>query len=459
MDQHNATDAVGVEAFGYRQELGRSLGLADLLVYGLIFIVPIAPLSIFGFVFNVSSGMVPLVYAVGLAAMMFTAFSYVSMSQAFPIAGSVYVYAGRGIGESAGFLAGWAMLLDYVLLPTLVCAGIAVTMTAVLPDVPKPVWVIASVLFATSVNLMGIQATAIASRLLLGLQLLLLLVFLVVGVHALQRGVAGAHLSVAPLWDATKVTPQLIFSALSVAVLSFLGFDAISTLSEEVKGSARLVGTATLLSLALVGLLFVGQTYLASLFVLGQPPFPPGDASANAFLSIARMVGGEPFKLFAILVGVSASLAGALAAQAATARLLYSMARDGKLPRGLAHIDARRKSPQRATLLVAALTLGLALFFVSHLQLLVSLVNFGALFGFLMLHLSVVIHCFWKARSGRWIAHLAAPVVGFAVIAFVLINAEPLAKIAGGAWLATGTVILVSLKVRGARATLPGNAL
>jgi amino acid transporter len=449
----------GTEAFGYRQELRRSLGLADLLVYGLIFIAPIAPLSVFGFVFNISNGMVPLVYVVGLAAMMFTGFSYVAMSRAFPIAGSVYVYAGRGIGESVGFLAGWAMLLDYVLLPTLVCSGIAVTMTAVLPDVPKPVWVVTSLVLATGVNLMGIGATAMANRLLLCLQLLLLLTFVVLGVLALQRGVGGAHLSLAPFWDASKVTPHLIFGALSVAALSFLGFDAISTLSEEVKGSDRLVGTATLLSLALVGLLFVGQTYLASLFVLGRPPFPPGDASANAFLFIARLIGGEPFKLFTILIGVSASLAGALAAQAATARLLFSMARDGKLPRALAHVDARTKSPQRATLLVAALTLGLALFFVSHLQLLVSLVNFGALFGFLMLHLSVVIHFFWKGRSGRWIAHLAAPVAGFAVIAYVLVSTEPLAKIAGGVWLAIGTVILISLKVRGARATLPAEAL
>lgn len=445
----------GVEAFGYRQELNRALRLPDLLAYGLIFISPVAPLSIFGFVFNISSGMVPLVFLVGLVAMMFTALSYVSMSRAFPIAGSVYVYAGRGIGESAGFLAGWAMLLDYILLPTLVCAGIAVTMTAVLPDVPKAVWVVTSLVFATVVNLLGIQATAIVNRLLLALQLLLLGTFLVLGILAIQRGVAGAHLTLEPLWDPVKVTPHLVFSALSVAVLSFLGFDAISTLSEEVKGSSRLVGTATLLSLALVGLLFVGQTYLASLFVLNRPPFPEGDAAATAFLSVARLVGGEPFKLFAILVGVSASVASALASQAATARLLYSMARDGKLPRVLARVDARRKSPQLATLLVAALTLGLALFFVSHLQLLVSLVNFGALFGFLALHLSVVIHFVWRGGSRRWLAHLAVPVIGFAVIAYVLVSTEPLAKIAGGIWLAVGVAILIGLKLRGARPTLP----
>src|SRR5262245_53269684 len=119
-----------IEQFGYRQELKRSLGLFDLVVYGLIFIVMTAPMSVFGFVYNASSGMVPLVYAMGLVAMLFTALSYMAMSRAFPVAGSVYAYAGRGIGEIAGFIAGWAMLLDYVLVPLVTYVAIAVAVQA-----------------------------------------------------------------------------------------------------------------------------------------------------------------------------------------------------------------------------------------------------------------------------------------------------------------------------------------
>jgi amino acid transporter len=449
----------GVEAFGYKQELRRALTLPDLLVYGLVFIAPIAPFSVFGFVFNASHGMVPLVYLVGLGAMMFTALSYVTMSRAFPIAGSVYAYAGRGIGPSAGFLAGWALLLDYLLLPTLVFAGSAVTMSAFLPDVPKPVWVIVFLAFSTGVNLLGITATAKLSWVLLWTQLLLLAAFAVLGVIALRHGVAGAHLSLAPLWDPAKVTPGLVFSALSLAALSFLGFDAISTLSEEAKGGPRAVGRATVLSLVLVGVLFVAQTYLASLFVLGSRGFPPGDAAANAYLAIAKIVGGAPSKLVVGIVGVVSALAGALAAQAATARLLFSMARDGKLPRALAHVDEKRQNPQRAVLLVAAISLVLGLFFVSRLQLLVSLVNFGALFGFLMLHASVVVYFVWKQRSRRWLMHLVVPVIGFAVIGYVLVNAEPLAKIAGSVWLGVGVVVLTILKLRGEPVALPADAL
>jgi amino acid transporter len=446
----------GVEAFGYRQELKRALSLWDLLVYGLVFISPIAPFGVFGFVYNASHGMPALVYAVGLVAMLFTALSYVAMSRVFPVAGSVYAYASRGIGESAGFLAGWALLLDYLLLPTLVYVGSSATMTVVLPGVAKWVWVVVFLAFNTAVNWIGIETTAVLNKILLILQLVILAIFVAVALHGLSHGLAGAHLTLAPLWDSAKVTPGLVFGALSLAALSFLGFDAISTLSEEAKGGSRAVGTATILSLVLAATLFIGQTYLASLFVLDRDHFPPGDASTNAFLTVANIVGGPVLqKVTAVLGLLLSGLAGALAAQAATARLLYSMARDGKLPRFLAHVDAKRKSPQRAVLLVAAVTLVLGLAMVSRLELLVSLVNFGALFGFLMLHLSVIWHSFFRQRSGRWIMHLVVPLIGLAVIGYVLANADRLAKIAGTSWLAVGVMVLIVLKIRGQSTALP----
>jgi len=440
----------GVEAFGYRQELKRSLSPFDLLVYGLVFIAPTGPWSSFGFVYNASHGMVPLVYVVGLVAMVFTALSYMTMSAAFPVAGSVYAYAGRGIGESAGFLAGWALLLDYLLLPTLIYVICAVSVHAVLPALPKPLLVVVFLVFNTTINLTGIEGTARLSVILLAMQLAFLALFMVLALVALAHGVNGAHLTLAPLYDPHKVSPSLIFGALSLAVLSFLGFDAISTLTEEAKGGAKAVGMATMLSLLVSAGLFIAQTYLASLFVLGRDSFAPGDEAATAFYVILKAVGGETFRFAVSILGVLISgLAAALTAQAATARLLYSMARDGMLPRILAHIGARRKAPDRAILLTAAITLVLGVCLVNRLELLTSMVNFGALTGFLALHLSVVIHFMVRQRSRRWIRHLVVPAVGFVIVAYVLINAQANAKIAGLCWMAVGLATIVALKASG----------
>ena len=177
-----------LEAFGYRQELKRSLPLSGLLVYGLVFIGPIAPITVFGIVYNASRGMVPLVYLVGLAAMFFTANSYTTMARLYPLAGSAYVYATRSIGDTVGFLAGWAILLDYLLLPTLSNVVVAIAIHALVPWLSLSAVVISVLLLTTIVNYLGIESTARASFALLILQLVVLAAFMAVGVVASRGG-------------------------------------------------------------------------------------------------------------------------------------------------------------------------------------------------------------------------------------------------------------------------------
>lgn len=348
---------LGIEAFGYKQELKRTLSLRDLIVYGLVFIGPLAPITVFGIVYNTSGGMVPLVYLVGLVAMLFTALSYMSMSRAFPVAGSVYTYAARSLGPNIGYIAGWAILLDYLLLPAVCYVAIAIALHSVMPALPRLVWVIALPICATLVNHFGMVLTARVNIAMMALQLVILVIFLAAGVFALTQHTAGAHLSLMPVFNPAVLTPQLIFGALSLAVLSFLGFDAISTLSEETIGGSKTIAQATMWSLCIAALLFVSQTYVASLFVLGHANFAAGDATDAAFYNIAGAIGGaiggpmqgEWLKFLMTVPGaVLVAGAGALTAQAATARLLFGMARDGKLPRALAHLHPTRKVPDRA---------------------------------------------------------------------------------------------------------------
>jgi amino acid transporter len=385
------------------------------------------------------------VYCVGLVAMVFTALSYVMMSRAFPIAGSVYSYAGRGIGDGAGFLAGWALLLDYVLMPTLVYVLCAIAIQALLPGFPRVVSIVVVLSFNTAINLLGIEASARLNGLLLALMLAFLGLFFVLAGIALTDGVAGAHLSAAPLFN-PEFTPALIFSALSIATLNFLGFDGISTLVEEARGGASAVGRATMLSLCIAAALFVAQTWLMSLFVLDRNGFPPGEPTDGAFYDIAELIAGPWFKALAsskVLVG---GIAAAVAAQVATARLMYGMARDGRLPRALAHVHATRRVPHRAILVVAAVNLVIALAFSNQLELLTSLVSFGALAGFLFLHLSVVVHFVWRQKSRQWGKHLLVPLIGSAITAYVLLNMALLAKVVGASWLVIGIVALAVVR-------------
>ena len=429
--------------------------LRDLIVYGMVFMVPIAPFSIFGSVFNGSSGMVPLTYLIGWVAMIFTAISYREMSRAFPVSGSVYAYAGRGISPSAGFLAGWAILLDYLLVPTLLYVIGAQAMANIIPGVPQWAWVVFFVLLNTLINLRGVETTATANKIFLYAQLLVLVLFVVLAVVAIHRGTGGAHWSGTPFFNSAAFSPSLVFGALSIAVLSFLGFDAISTMSEEVKGGERVVGQATVVSLSVVALLFIVQTYLAALLVPGLTSFPNDDATNNAFYDIANLIGGDGFKIVvALSVAIGAAVANSLVAQAATSRLLFSMARDGQLPKFLRDVHPVRQVPEKAILLIAGISLVLGLFLIGQISLLSSLVNFGALFAFLMLHASVVAHYLIRQRQRTFGLHLVVPLIGFVIIGYVLINADIHAKIGGLVWLVVGVGVLTFFRLTGRTATL-----
>ncbi len=458
MTDTRPTDANTLERLGYTQELQRRLDMKDLLIYGLVFMVPTAPFSIFGGVFDISRGMVPLTYLLGFVAMLFTASSYQQMSQAFPVAGSVYAYVGRGLNGSLGFLAGWAILLDYMLIPTLLYVVGANAMAAVVPALPQQVWIVFFVVLNTVINLRGIQVTAHANRLFLYAQLVVLALFVVLAAVAIQHGNNGASWNLRPFYNPEAFSVPMIFSALSVAVMSFLGFDAISTLAEESRGGARAVGQATLLSLALVAALFVLQTWLAALLLPNLVRFPDEAASNNAFFEVGRLVAGPWLQIvIALTLAISAAVANSLVAQAATSRLLFAMARDGQLPRFLRSIHPVTRVPQRAIVLVAALSLVLGLVFLGKIALLTSVCNFGALFAFLLLHVAVAWHF---RRQGRFVLHGLVPLAGFVILAYVLYSTDRYAKYGGLAWLALGCCVAIGLKLRGRALRVPaGEAL
>jgi amino acid transporter len=449
-----------VEQFGYRQELQRSLRFTDLLVYGLIFMVPIAPFGIFGSVYQGSGGMVALAYAVGMVAMMFTASSYAQMSRAFPMAGSVYTYAGRGISPSVGFLAGWVIILDYVLVPALLYLIASVAMNSLVPGIPVWAWLVAFVVLNTAVNYLGIEMTAKVNKVMLIAELLVLAVFLVVGIVALAAG-KGNGFSLTPLYNGATFSWGVVFGAVSVAVLSFLGFDGISMLAEENQDSARSIGRAMVAALLLAGTLFIVQTWVASLLVPDAGRLlSEGDPGGTAFYDAARVAGGGWLAgLTALATAIAWGFANSLVAQAATSRLLYAMARDRQLPSFLARVSPRHKVPVNATLLVAGVSLVLGLYLTTRedgITLMSTLVNFGAMTAFLVLHVSVVMHFVVRQDSRDWWRHLICPVLGFAILFYVVLNANIAAQRLGFAWLAIGVLVLIGTTLAGRRPTLAG---
>jgi amino acid transporter len=439
----SAPSAPEAGALGYRQELKRALSTGDLLIYGMVLMVPIAPFAIFGFVAQESKGMVALAYLFGMIGMLFTALSYAVMARAFPTAGSVYTYVQRGLHPAAGFLSGWLILLDYILIPSLLYLLSALALRSVLPGIDMKVWVIAFIAVNAAVNLRGIEFTAAANKIMLWFELVVLAVFVVVGLWALYHGTGAGRLTLLPLFDPSNFNLALVAGATSVAVLSFLGFDGISTLAEENRGESHAVGRATIWALILVGAFFMIQTWIASDLARGMANLNPD----TAFYDISYEAGGLWLKVLALVgTAVSNGLANAMAAQAAVARILYAMARDRQLPSWLSKVHPKYRTPYASTLLVTAVSLLVSFGFSERIEDLTRLVNFGALTSFFMLHVAVMYHYIVRERSRRWVKHLVFPLLGLLVIGYVLLEMDDTAKHLGMWWIAAGVFYYVLLR-------------
>jgi len=432
-----------LESFGYRQELRRALSTRDLVVYGMIFMVPIAPFGVFGFVWNDARGMVPLAYLVGLIGMYFTAMSYASMSRAFPMAGSVYSYVQRGLHDVAGFFSGWLILLDYILVPALLYIFSVVALRPLLPMVPDWMWLSGFVAFNAAVNLLGVQLNARVNRYMLVMELIVLALFVLFALLALHAGRGSGGLTLRPIYNPAQFSLATVTGATSIAVLSFLGFDGISTLAEESRGGQNSVARATVLALLLVGLLFIIQTWIATDLAQGMTFAAP----ETAFYEVAERAGGTWLRILCLgSVVVASGIANAMAAQAAVSRILFAMARDGKLPAVLAKVHPRYQTPYVSTLLVAVISLAVGLFFANHVDQLSRIVNFGALCSFVLLHVAVINHYFVRGGSRNWLRHLVMPAGGLLVIGYVLYEMDAAAKVMGAYWVAIGIGYFLILK-------------
>jgi amino acid transporter len=425
-----------LESLGYKQELSRTMSLYDVVVYGLIYMVPLAPLQVFGFTYNLSGGMVAAVYAAAAIAMYFSAVSYSEMAQQFPVAGSVYSYVRFGAGEFLGFMSGWSILLDYLLLPGLLCIFAAAAMHLQVPALPEWIWVPVFVIVSTVINLRGITFTGRVNLACLYLQLGALVAFVAVVVAALLAG--RVHLSWEPLIGYGGFSPALVFAALPIAVLSYIGFDAISTLNEEARGGGRAVAKATMIVLAAVAALFMLQVYLAALFVPRGTKFD-ADSAVTAFYDVAAIAGGPVLKtLITLTSALIAILANAIVSQATTSRLIFSMARDRQIPGFFAAVDRHRKIPVRAVLMVALLSTGIGLVAINSSDLITSMVTFGSLAAYCLLHVAVMRYFARHGHQRRWFAHRISPILGLVILVYALWKTQELARIVGVVWLAAG---------------------
>ncbi len=418
-------------------KLKRALSYRDLVFYGLAYTAPVAPLTMVGFVWTVSGGVPVLAYLLAALCLYFTANSYAVMTAQMPSAGSVYGFTRNTMGPFAGFISGWMILLDYLLVPAFTYALCAVGIETLVPHGDRATWIVLTVAATFAVNWFGISVTSRVSMISVVLQLLLVAGVVLLCLFALFGGFGSGALTLAPLYQSGKLDSASVLAATSICVMAYLGFDAVSTLAEEVKDrDTRVVGRAIMTNLALTSSIFVLATWVLGNLLVGFNIQDP----ATVIYDLLTAISGRPAAIalawfLTLVVGVP----NVLPMQVGVARVLFAMGRDRTLPAVLAKVHRRHGNPYVAMIVSTVVSLSIALVMRNRIDELAIFISVGALVGFLFVHLSVLLH-FGRRPERRWWPHLAVPLIGMAVIITILANLNAGALAVGACWLVAGIV-------------------
>src|SRR5580692_10906305 len=441
--------------------LRRVLTLWNLIFIGMVIVQPTAPMGIYGVISNKAHGHVVTTILIAMVAMLFTAVSYGRMSRVYPAAGSAYTYVSREIHPGLGYLTGWSITMDYLLNPlicTIWCAKAAANFPH-MSQVPYPVLALFFAFLFTLLNLRGIETSARINQW-MGITLgLVVLVFFVYAVRYVMGHDHSAAALMLPFYDPKTFSLPALSTGSAIAVLTYIGFDAISTLSEEAENPRRNILLATVLVCLITGMLSGLEVYAAQL-VWGSKAFP-SDNVESAFALIARNVGGAILFQVVNFTLLIANLGSGMGSQLAAGRLLYGMGRGNALPRSFfGAIEPVRRVPRNNIVLVGAM----ALIGAGSLELLsgrlgggayeigAQALNFGAFIAFMGVNAAAFVHHF-KHENRNNLGGYVTPALGFLICGFIWIHLSNPALVLGAVWMIAG-IAYGAVRTRGFRSEL-----
>jgi putrescine importer len=429
--------------------LKRALNLWDLVLYGVIVLQPTAPMAIYGVINARGRGHVVTTILIALIAMLFTAIAYGRMARAYPSAGSAFTYVGQEINPALGYITGWSMVMDYMLNPLICMIWCSEASMRFAPGVPFWIWVIFYFLMFTGLNLRGIKTSArINATLATAMGLVVAIFFVAAARYVFGHPHDGIGFFTRPLYDPATFNFGAVLGGTSIAVLTYIGFDGISTLSEEVENPRRNILLATVLTCVVVGFLSAAECYAAQLVWPSSEAFHDND---TAFIDVSTRAAGSWFFGVMNITLIVANFGSGMAAQLGAARLLYGMGRSNALPKFFGAVDPKRRVPSNSVIFVGVIALiGVACGMTYALG--AEMLNFGALIAFMGVNAASFMRYYVHA-SEKKLSNLIPPVVGFFVCLLLWLNLSRPAQIAGAIWMIVGIAFGV-WKTRGFRGAL-----
>ncbi|MFJ3386608.1 APC family permease [Lysinibacillus sp. NPDC086135] len=419
------------------QSLKRSLKMRDLVIFGLGFMAPVAAMSMFGIITLVSQGHSVLSYVLGFVAMLFTAYSFGKMVEAYPVAGSTYTYAHQALHPKIGFIAGWGMLLDYLLIPMLTFLISASFANALVPSIPVWGWVLIFAIPITIVNIIGIDIATKLNSVLVLFMIIAVIAFVFSASHFIITGDLS-FINYKAIYDGDTFSIGAVIGGAAIVIVAYLGFDAITTLAEETNVEGNKIGLAIMFTCVIQTVFYVSVTYLAVILVGNYLAIDNPD---TAFFNVLETIGGGFLQTYITLTIIASGIASALASQSASSRLLLGMGRDNVIPQKFfSFIHPKYKTPINNILLMSII--GIIGAVSLNLQIVSDLVAFGGLLGFAFVNICVINHYYLKNKQKNIVKYLIIPLIGMSVCLYILWGLSTAGKMVGFIWMGIGVCYL-----------------
>lgn len=421
--------------------LNRRLTLASVVIFGLSVMAFGTVFATYGIVAQITQGMVPAAYIFALVALLFTANSFGQMVKAFPVSGSAYTYAQKAFHPRVGFLVGWVLLIDYLLLPMVNFIVFTNFISPMFPSIPVYVWILLLASSITFLNVRGIKIVTNVNAIIMIYSLIVVALYSFLSIKSVFGGVGiGALFSSLPFYNSEQPF-SLVIAGAAILCFSFLGFDSVTTLAEETIDARKTIPKAIFIIILTGATVFVIVSYLSHLVHPDVNSFQNPD---SATVEIAAAIGGNLFTAIFLGATIVGTFASALSAQASVSRVLFAMGRDSVLPKKwFGYVHPRYKTPSFNLLLVGGLSFVIAL--TLDLATAASFMNFGALIAFLFVNLSVISYYFVKQKQRTFrgiVFYLVLPLIGAGFMIALLAGLDKHALLLGGGWTLCGVIYL-----------------
>lgn len=417
----------------------RKIGLLSCILFGLGVMFPIAPAGVWGTIMPMSAGHMAFCYLMAVIPMTFTAWSFGILGAEFPRAGSSYTFVGSGMHPYLGFVTGWGILLDYILFPLMNYIMLAIYTQQLFPSWNYSAILIGSILIIFVINMLGIKSITSVNNVITIFGFVAIVVFMIFGFKSAAAG-TGWGISSRGFYNSDTFDVKMIIAGSAVACFSFLGFDTITTLAEDIRRPRWTLPRATIISCLIMAAIFVITSFIGQCVYPDYSSYKDPD---SAFVDVAVAAGGNALATLISIALVVCTFAFSLDMIAGATRVMYGMGRDGVLPRKVFGYANKKGVPVWNVVIVTAVYL---IFSNMSLGDVIPIINFGGLFAFIMVNFSVIVYFFGRKHKrdgiGDYLKYLIMPLFGGIICILLWLNLSSNAKVVGFCWLIAGIVYI-----------------